>query len=75
VAIWPGRLTRTSPAELVGPDWSTRKFGQFFNFNLFLIYFLKLTSGKYYLHLVTSLAAPGGVAWQASFAAPHAAAR
>jgi hypothetical protein len=42
---------------------------------LFLIYFLKLTSGKYYLHPVTSLAAPGGVAWQASFAAPHAAAR
>jgi hypothetical protein len=74
VAIWPGRLTRTSPAELVGPDWSTRKFGQFFNFNLFFNLFFKINFWKI-LFAVTSLAAPGGVAWQASFAAPHAAAR
>jgi hypothetical protein len=47
---------------------------QFFNFNLFNL-FLKLTPGKHYLHPVTPLVAPGAVARQATFVAPHAAAR
>jgi hypothetical protein len=46
--------------------------GQFFNFNLFKL-FLKIPPAKYYLHPVTPLAAPDGVA--RAFAAPHAATR
>jgi hypothetical protein len=34
----------------------------FFNFNPFSKLFLKLTPGKHYLHPVTPLAAPGGMA-------------
>jgi hypothetical protein len=40
-------------------------------FNLFL----KITPGEFYLHLVTPLAAPSGVARQPAFAAPHEVAR
>jgi hypothetical protein len=48
--------------------------GAYINFNLFFIFF-KITFDKHYLHLVTPLAAPGGMARQPTFAAPHAVAR
>jgi hypothetical protein len=59
---------RAAPLAMTRPA-TTGDRGQFFNFNRFLILF-KNNSGKHYLHPVTPLAAPGGVARHAP---PHAA--
>jgi hypothetical protein len=52
-----------------GPANRHRHPQDFFNFNLFKL-FLKLTWGQYYLHRVTLLAVPAGVARQLCHAGP-----
>jgi hypothetical protein len=69
------RHVASSKPSRYGPGCAVRAKRTIFLILTFSKLILKLTPAKYYLHPVTPLAAPGGVAWQASFAVPHAAAR
>jgi hypothetical protein len=69
------RHVASSKPGRYGPGCAVRAKRTIFLILTFSKLILKLTPAKYYLHPVTPLAAPGGVAWQASFAVPHAEAR